>query len=81
MGDEYIFFLRTHPYTTKLMNVEFNDFLRDFSQYPNINELLIIADILISDYSSIIYDYAVLEKPLLCFGYDYDEYKKKRGFE
>lgn len=80
LGDDYVVMLRTHPYTTKFMNVEFDDFVRDFIEYPKVNDLLIAADILISDYSCIAFDYSILEKPYICFGYDYDEYKIIRGF-
>lgn len=80
LGDEYVVLLRTHPYTTKLMNVIFDDFVMDYSDYPEINHLLIASDILISDYSSTILDYSILEKPIICFGYDYSLYNKKRGF-
>lgn len=79
LGDEYIVLLRTHPYTTKIMNVKFNDFVRDCISYPQVNDLMIAADIMISDYSCILLDYAILEKPVICFGYDYEEYTAKRG--
>lgn len=80
LGGQYVVLLRTHPYTTKLMNVRFNDFVLDYTNYPEVNDLLIVADVLISDYSSINLDYAILGKPMICFGYDYDHYKKERGF-
>ena len=80
LSDTYVLLIRTHPLTTKLLNVEFDDFIRDFSNYPDVNDLMIAADILISDYSSIIFDYSILGRPIICFGYDYDEYVKKRGF-
>lgn len=38
-----------------------------------------ISDILISDYSSVVWDYSILERPILCFAYDYDTYMSKRG--
>ena len=80
LGENYVVMLRTHPYTTKLMNVQFNDFVLDYTEYPEVNHLLIAADILISDYSSINLDYCILGKPMICFGYDYEEYTKNRGF-
>lgn len=80
IGNEYVIMLRTHPYTTKLMNVRFDDFVINFTEYPEVNDLLIAADILISDYSSINLDFCIMGKPMICFGYDYDEYKKLRGF-
>lgn len=79
LSGEYILFLRTHPYTTKLLNVEFNDFLQNYIEYPDVNDLLIVADILISDYSCILLDQAILGKPQFCYGYDYEEYISKRG--
>ena len=80
LEDDYVVLMRTHPYTNKLCGIEFDDFILDCSEYPDVNELLIIADVLISDYSSIMFDYSILEKPMICFGYDYDEYVKHRGF-
>lgn len=79
LSDDYIVLLRTHAYTNKILGVNFNEFIRDFSSYPEINDLMIISDLLISDYSATIFDYSILEKPILCFGYDYDQYKKERG--
>ncbi|WP_218962756.1 CDP-glycerol glycerophosphotransferase family protein [Fredinandcohnia onubensis] len=80
LQDDYVLLLRTHSYTNKLMGIQFNNFVRDFSAYPEINHLLIIADVLVSDYSATIFDYAILERPIICFGYDYFQYKNDRGF-
>jgi CDP-glycerol glycerophosphotransferase len=41
---------------------------------------MIASDLLISDYSSTILDYSILEKPIICFGYDFEEYSAQRGF-
>lgn len=80
LGDDFIVLMRTHPYTNKLFGIEFDEFVRDCSSYPKINELMIVADYLISDYSSTIFDYSILERPIFCYGYDYDEYKRDRAF-
>lgn len=80
LGEDYLVLLRTHPYTTKLMNVEFDEFVWNCIEYPSVNELMMAADVLISDYSCILLDYAILEKPLICFGYDYEEYRDIHGF-
>ncbi len=80
LGKDYILLLRTHPYTNELLGVEFDDFVRDYTDYPNINDLLKIADILISDYSATIFDYSILERPIISFAYDCDEYSRERGF-
>ena len=80
LSDEYVLLFRAHPYTSKLLGVNFNDFVRDFTDYPVINDLLKVSDICISDYSATIFDFAAMEKPIICFGYDYEEYRKARGF-
>ena len=51
----------------------------DMSSYPDLNELMIVADALISDYSSIYFDFSVTHKAMYCFAYDYDEYMANRG--
>jgi len=79
LKDDYIVMFRMHAYTNKLLGLEFNDTLRDYSSYPNVNDLFKVADILVSDYSSCLSDYCILERPMICFAYDYDEYKATRG--
>ena len=79
LADEYVLLFRMHHLTTKAMNIDFNDFVRDYSGPYDINELMTIADILITDYSSTLTDYAILEKPVLLFAYDYDDYYNTRG--
>ena len=78
-SDDYILLFRAHYEVVKVMNLVSDDFVKDVSSYPDLNELMIISDILISDYSSIFFDYSVMGKPMLCFAYDYDEYQTKRG--
>ena len=56
-------------------------FVYDLTDYESIEDLYIITDILITDYSSVMFDYAVLDRPMLFFTYDLDEYRDKlRGF-
>jgi CDP-glycerol glycerophosphotransferase len=79
LSDDYIILLRTHPYTNKLHGIKFDDFVRDYTTYPKVNNLLIAADYLVSDYSSIMFDYSILNKPMFSYAYDYDTYKIERG--
>lgn len=58
-------------------NKQFKDVL--LPSYIEINELLPIVDILITDYSSIMFDFMVLERPIICYIYDYEFYKQERG--
>lgn len=79
LRSEYVVLFRMHAYTNKLLGLKFNDTIRDYSTYPNVNDLFKVADIMISDYSASMADYSILERPVLCFTYDYEEYKHERG--
>lgn len=79
MGEDYILLFRAHPDIAKVLNIVENGFVKDVSSYPHVNELMLVSDLLISDYSSIFFDYSILERPMLCFCYDYDRYKVERG--
>ncbi len=76
---KYVVLVRAHAYTNRLMGIEFGDFARDVTNHPDVNDLLLAADLLVSDYSAILFDYAILERPEICFGYDYEAYKAARG--
>lgn len=78
LGDDYVILFRAHYEVAKVMEID-NAVFRNVSHYENLNELMIISDMLVSDYSSIFFDYAILERPILCFAYDLDEYSSKRG--
>ena len=79
LGDNYVLIIRAHVNTRQMLGIHFNDFVRDGSDYPVVNDLLMVADYLISDYSSIIMDYCILGRPIVCFGYDFEDYNKARG--
>lgn len=57
-----------------------NNFILDATDYPDMQDLLCAADFLITDYSSSIWDYALLKKPCLLFTPDLKKYKSERGF-
>ena len=79
LREKYVLLIRAHYSVTASMNVIENEFVKDVSSYPSINDLYIISDILISDYSSSFIDYSILNRPMLCFAYDLEEYEEKRG--
>lgn len=80
-GDEYIFLIKMHPFVTEAIKipVEYQDKIMDFVKYPNINDLYYITDVLITDYSSNYYEYALLKKPVLFYTYDREFYELTRG--
>ena len=79
LSSEYVLLIRAHYEVTRIMHIVDNDFVRDVSSFSNLNKLMMISDLLISDYSSIFFDYSILNKPMFCFAYDYDTYMEKRG--
>lgn len=79
LGKDYVVFIRAHVNTREMLGVKYDDVIRNGSDHPAVNDLLMMADYLISDYSSIIMDYSILSRPIICFGYDYEEYNKARG--
>ncbi|WP_409290556.1 CDP-glycerol glycerophosphotransferase family protein [Peribacillus sp. SCS-37] len=82
LGQEYVLLLKLHPAVQKTVDYEreYPGFVYDFtSSGKHINELLLVTDILISDYSSIPYEYSLLQKPMLFFAYDLEEYTRDRG--
>ena len=82
LGEEYVLLLRAHPFAAKGLKRELlNDFVIDVTGYGSIEKLYAISDMLITDYSSAMFDYAVLNKPMIFFAYDLDLYKNNlRGF-
>lgn len=79
LGSKYIVLFRAHHLTTEVLGVKYNDFVRDASDYPYVNDLMIVSDLLITDYSAIAFDYSILCKPIFCYAYDYDSYLSERG--
>lgn len=79
LSENYVMLFRMHTFTTHV-KMAFDDFARDVSDYEDLNRLLAVSDVVITDYSTIVYDCAVAHKPFICFGFDYDTYKDERGF-
>ena len=82
LGDDYVVVLRMHYFIANQLNIEaFSGFAYDYSTYDDIAELYLISDILITDYSSVFFDYANLKRPILFFTYDIEKYRDElRGF-
>ena len=82
LGDEYVILFRAHYLVANSFDFDrYAGFVRDVSSYSDINELYIAADILITDYSSVFFDYANLRKPMIFYMYDLEQYANElRGF-
>ena len=83
LGEDYALVTRWHP--ALYSNIKRGicplrtGGITDASEYEEINDLLIAADVLITDYSSVIFDWYLLSKPVIYFVYDLAEYEKGRG--
>lgn len=78
ISDEYIILFRAHYFIAERMDfTNYRDFVYDVSNVEDVNELYIISDLLITDYSSVFFDFANLHRPIIFFMYDYDEYKNQ----
>jgi CDP-glycerol glycerophosphotransferase len=53
--------------------------IRDMARHPSVEELCLAADVLVTDYSSIMFDYAVLDRPIVIHAPDWEEYRAMRG--
>lgn len=79
----YAFLVKMHPFVKEKITIPdaMQDFFIDVSEGNDINELFYVTDILITDYSSNIYEFSLFLKPILFFAYDYEEYRILRGMQ
>jgi CDP-glycerol glycerophosphotransferase len=81
VGEDTVILFRNHPYVVDPAPTDADGFVRDVSSYPDGTELLLAADVLVTDYSSIMFDYASTGRPILFYAYDLDAYASEiRGF-
>ncbi len=79
--DEYVFIVRPHPFTKNLNEMpKEDDFFITLTEEREINDLLFITDILITDYSSVIFENALLDNKVIFFVPDLEEYISSRDF-
>ena len=82
LSDEWIILFRAHYLVANAFDFEeYEGFVYNVSKYDDINDLYIVSDMLITDYSSVFFDYANLKRPILYYMYDLEYYKDElRGF-
>jgi CDP-ribitol ribitolphosphotransferase len=82
VGDDHLLLLRLHPFVRDRTEVppEAAAFVRDASDHPDIHDLMLVADVLVTDYSSAIFEYSLLERPMVFFAPDLAAYERERGF-
>ncbi len=82
LGNDYIVILRMHYLVAENFDLTpYEGFAYDFSTHEDIRDLYLISDILVTDYSSVFFDFANLKRPMIFYVYDIDTYRDKlRGF-
>ncbi|MDS3975613.1 CDP-glycerol glycerophosphotransferase family protein [Staphylococcus epidermidis] len=73
---------KMHPFVRNKLNIPaiYSKYFLDISNYREVNDVLFITDILISDYSSLIYEFSVFKKPMLFYAFDLEDYIYTRDF-
>lgn len=80
-GNDWHILVRLHPNVMNKNLFENKSYITDVSLYPDMQELLLISDVLITDYSTIIYDMAIMRKVILLYAPDLEDYKTNRGLK
>lgn len=80
LQEEYVLFIHLHPYMQKQLDIKEDGFLYHIKDTFEIQELLIMTDILITDYSTVFFDFSLLKRPMIFYAYDLEEYIEERDF-
>lgn len=82
LGKDYIILLRFQEGVREHMVIDeaLKGFAYDCSGYDDVVELMLVSDVLITDYSSIVFDYAYLKRPIFFFLYDQEQYDRDSSF-
>jgi CDP-glycerol glycerophosphotransferase len=81
LGDDHVLLVRLHTKAQCNLPPDAGGFVTDVTHYPDITDLYLISDVLITDYSSVMFDFAGTGRPMLFFTYDLERYRDNlRGF-
>jgi teichoic acid ribitol-phosphate primase len=82
LGEDHVVLLKLHPFVRQAQPIppELRAFAIDASDHPDIHELMLASDILVTDYSSAIFEFSLLDRPMAFFAPDHDAYENERGF-
>jgi CDP-glycerol glycerophosphotransferase len=78
-GDTHLLLIRAHYLNTVAVPAQARHAVFDLSAHPDVTELILASDALITDYSSVIFDYALYDRPMLFFAPDTASYREDRG--
>ena len=82
LGEEYAIIVKHHPFVHNRNTIDskYQDYIIDLSTNSELNDLLFITDLLVTDYSSVVFEASLLEIPMLFYGFDLEQYIATRGF-
>lgn len=89
LGEDYAIVFKWHPAMAQRLKREhteaydyagYGGTVLDLSSERDINDLMMIADIVITDYSSVVFEYELMHKPIIYYWYDIEAYRDDRGF-
>lgn len=82
LGDEYAIIIKLHPFCKEKYKIEekYKNRIIDLSNADELNDLLFVTDLLITDYSSVVFEASLLDIPMLFYAFDLDEYIENRDF-
>ena len=82
LSDTHVILLKLHPFVRDAHPIpqELREFAIDASDHPDIHELMLVSDILLTDYSSAIFEFSLLTRPMLFYIPDLERYEGERGF-
>ena len=74
--------VKMHPFVRESVEIppEYADYIIDAASYREVNDILFIVDVLITDYSSIIYEFSLLRRPMYFYAFDQKMYEATRDF-
>lgn len=78
LKQDYVIFLSLHPKDDMVYKNKYPGFIYNVTSYPNINEIAIVSDLLVTDYSPILFEYSLLHKPILFYAFDLEEFQEAR---
>ena len=80
--DDHVVLVRLHPFVKRRakLDPELDGFVIDVSDAPDINALMLASDVLVTDYSSAIFEFSLLERPMAFLAPDLAAYERERGF-
>ncbi|HFI0259186.1 TPA: CDP-glycerol glycerophosphotransferase family protein, partial [Streptococcus suis] len=77
--EEYVILIRAHYEVSRVLDFSGSTQIIDVTNYPVLNDLFSIADCLVSDYSSVFFDFSITGKPMFHYTYDFEKYSSERG--